>query len=37
MAGMVFADCHVEFIHESIDQVVLIGLLTRAGGEITSR
>jgi prepilin-type processing-associated H-X9-DG protein len=33
MAGMVFADCHVEFIDESIDQSVLVALLTRAGGE----
>ena len=32
-AGVVFADCHVEFIHESVAQSVLIALLTRAGGE----
>lgn len=32
-AGMVFCDGHVEFIHESIEQAVLLALLTRAGGE----
>jgi prepilin-type processing-associated H-X9-DG protein len=37
MAGMVFADCHVEFLDESIDQSVLLGLLTRAGREAPPR
>jgi prepilin-type N-terminal cleavage/methylation domain-containing protein len=37
MAGVVFADCHAEFLHESIDQQVLISLLTRAGGEVAAR
>jgi prepilin-type N-terminal cleavage/methylation domain-containing protein/prepilin-type processing-associated H-X9-DG protein len=37
MAGMVFADCHVEFIDESIDQPILLALLTRAGGEAIRR
>jgi prepilin-type processing-associated H-X9-DG protein len=33
MAGMVFCDGHVEFVHESIDQAVLLALLTRAAGD----
>jgi prepilin-type N-terminal cleavage/methylation domain-containing protein/prepilin-type processing-associated H-X9-DG protein len=33
MAGMVFCDGHVEFIHESIEQAVLLALLTRAGED----
>lgn len=33
MAGMVFCDGHVEFIRESIDQAVLLALLTRAAGD----
>jgi len=37
MAGMVFCDGHVEFVHESIEQSVLLGLLTRAGGEGAGR
>jgi len=37
MAGVVLADCHVEFLEESIDQSVLLGLLTRAGGEAPPR
>jgi len=36
-AGMVFCDGHVEFRHESIEQSVLLGLLTRAGGEVARR
>lgn len=37
MAGMVFCDGHVEFVHESIEQAVLLALLTRAGGEVDRR
>jgi len=37
MAGMVFCDGHVEFVHESIEQAVLLALLTRAGGEGNGR
>ena len=37
MAGMVFCDGHVEFVHESIEQSVLLALLTRAGGEGNGR
>jgi len=33
VAGMVFCDGHVEFVGESIEQGVLLGLLTRAGGS----
>jgi prepilin-type N-terminal cleavage/methylation domain-containing protein/prepilin-type processing-associated H-X9-DG protein len=33
MAGMVFCDGHVEFIHESMEQAVLLALLTRAAGD----
>jgi len=33
MAGMVFCDGHVEFVHQSIDQAVLLALLTRAAGD----
>jgi prepilin-type processing-associated H-X9-DG protein len=36
-AGMVFCDGHVEFVHESIEQAVLLALLTRAGGEVDRR
>jgi len=36
-AGMVFGDCHVEFLEESIDQSVLVALLTRAGGDVAAR
>jgi prepilin-type processing-associated H-X9-DG protein len=32
-ASGVFCDAHVEFLAESIDQAVLNGLLTKAGGE----
>lgn len=32
-ASLVFCDAHVEFVAESIDQRVLISLLTKAGGE----
>jgi prepilin-type processing-associated H-X9-DG protein len=32
-ASLVFCDTHVEFVGESIDQTVLIALLTKAGGE----
>lgn len=37
MAGMVFCDGHVEFVHESIEQAALLALLTRAGGDQVSR
>lgn len=33
LAGLVFCDGHVEFLHESIEQVVLLALLTRAAGD----
>jgi prepilin-type N-terminal cleavage/methylation domain-containing protein/prepilin-type processing-associated H-X9-DG protein len=33
MAGMVFCDGHVAFVQESIDQAVLLALLTRAAGD----
>ncbi len=33
VAGVAFADGHVEFLSESIEQTVLIALLTRAGEE----
>jgi prepilin-type processing-associated H-X9-DG protein len=33
MAGMVFCDGHVECVDESVDQTVLLALLTRAGGD----
>jgi prepilin-type processing-associated H-X9-DG protein len=33
MAGMVFCDGHVEFVDESIEQSVLLALLTRAAGD----
>lgn len=33
MAGMVFCDGHVEFVQESIEQAVLLALLTRAAGD----
>jgi prepilin-type N-terminal cleavage/methylation domain-containing protein/prepilin-type processing-associated H-X9-DG protein len=33
-AALVFCDGHVEFVAETIAQRVLIGLLTRAGGEL---
>jgi prepilin-type processing-associated H-X9-DG protein len=32
-ASLVFCDAHVEFVAESIDQSVLNGMLTKAGGE----
>jgi prepilin-type processing-associated H-X9-DG protein len=32
-ASLVFCDAHVEFVMETIDQSVLVALLTRAGGE----
>ncbi len=31
-AGVVFSDCHVEFVHASIEQAVLLAMLTRDGG-----
>ena len=37
MAGMVFCDGHVEFVHESVEQAVLLALLTRAGGDRARR
>lgn len=37
MAGMVFCDGHVEFVHESVEQAVLLALLTRAGGDQVRR
>lgn len=37
MAGMVFCDGHVEFVDESVEQGVLLALLTRAGGETIRR
>jgi prepilin-type N-terminal cleavage/methylation domain-containing protein/prepilin-type processing-associated H-X9-DG protein len=33
MAGVVFCDGHVEFLNESIEQAVLLALLTRAAGD----
>ncbi|MEM9353723.1 MAG: DUF1559 domain-containing protein [Planctomycetota bacterium] len=33
VAGIAFCDGHVAFVHESVDQAVLIAMLTRAGGE----
>lgn len=33
MAGMVFCDGHVDFVHESVEQAVLLAMLTRAGGD----
>jgi prepilin-type processing-associated H-X9-DG protein len=36
-AGVVFCDGHVEFLEESIDQGVLLALLTRAGSETPRR
>lgn len=33
MAGMVFCDGHVEFVHEMIERAVLLALLTRAAGD----
>ena len=35
--GMVFCDGHVEFVHESVEQAVLLALLTRAAGETVRR
>jgi prepilin-type N-terminal cleavage/methylation domain-containing protein/prepilin-type processing-associated H-X9-DG protein len=37
MAGMVFCDGHVEFVHESVEQSVLLALLTRAGADRARR
>ncbi len=34
-AGVVFCDGHVQFLNESIEQSVLLAILTRARGEIT--
>lgn len=34
LAGVVFCDGHVQFLAESIDQSVLVALLTRAGEEL---
>ena len=34
LAGAVFCDGHVEFLHEATAQPVLISLLTRAGGPV---
>lgn len=33
MAGVVFCDGHIEFLNESIEQAVLLALLTRAAGD----
>jgi len=33
-AGVVFCDGHVQFLNESIEQSVLLAILTRAGGEV---
>jgi len=33
-AGVVFCDGHVQFLNESIEQRVLIAILTKAGGEV---
>jgi len=33
LAGLVFCDGHVEFVHESIEQGVLLALVTRAAGD----
>jgi len=33
-AGVVFCDGHVQFLQESIEQSVLVAILTRAGGEV---
>lgn len=35
-AGVVFCDGHVQFINESIEQSVLLAILTRAGGEVVN-
>jgi hypothetical protein len=32
-ASLAFCDAHVDFISESIDQTVLLAMLTKAGGE----
>ena len=32
-ASLVFCDAHVEFVMETIDQSVLIAMLTKSGGE----
>lgn len=37
MAGMVFCDGHVDFVHESVEQAVLLAMLTRAGGDTHRR
>jgi prepilin-type N-terminal cleavage/methylation domain-containing protein/prepilin-type processing-associated H-X9-DG protein len=34
LAGVVFCDGHVRFLHDSIEQSVLLALLTRAGMEV---
>jgi len=34
LAGVVFCDGHVQFLKESIEQSVLVAILTRAGGEV---
>jgi len=34
MAGVVYCDGHVQFLNESIEQAVLIAILTRSGGEV---
>ncbi|MCG8448933.1 MAG: DUF1559 domain-containing protein [Pirellulales bacterium] len=36
VAGATFCDGHVEFLHESMDQSVLLAFLTRAGEELTN-
>jgi len=33
-AGVVFCDGHVQFLNESMEQSVLVAILTRAGGEV---
>ena len=33
VAGIAFCDGHVEYVDESIDQALLLAMLTRAGGE----
>ncbi len=34
VAGVVFCDCHVRFLHTSMEQAVLVAVLTRTGNEV---
>tara|TARA_B100000809_G_scaffold263013_1_gene315285 strand:+ start:4582 stop:5607 length:1026 start_codon:yes stop_codon:yes gene_type:complete len=34
VAGVVFCDCHVRFLHTSVEQAVLVAVLTRTGNEV---